>query len=143
MPPAAILAENLDAPNPLDDSGCNIPYFRFQDLLKQQEADHDPDFPNPCDGSQEIDPATPTFMHHRPAIEWKHDREEARVGTFIGDNSSTSTLGDPGCPVLRAAQQNSELGPVDNLRTDICLDCSTLGGVRPTWSNRGKEKSRC
>ena len=91
---------NLDAPNPLyGQAGCDQPYFTFRDLLKQEKPNHNPRFPNPCDPDVQIAPSTPTFMHTRPALEWRHGQNLARVPIFDGPSAETSTLGEPGCPV--------------------------------------------
>ena len=92
---------NKDAPNPLfDGTTCTQEFFYFQDLIKQEREDHSPDFPNPCDSSVQISPSAPTFMHHRPCVEWSHVAERAFVPIF-NDNgiAKRSKLGQPGCPV--------------------------------------------
>ncbi|MFT4542239.1 MAG: glucose/arabinose dehydrogenase [Planctomycetota bacterium] len=91
---------NLDAPNPLfGTGGCNQPYFSFRELLKQERPNHNPRFPNPCDPNIQIAPATPTFMHHRPVLDWRHAQDSARVPIFVGPSARTSELGSPDCPV--------------------------------------------
>lgn len=96
-----VVVENLDAPNPLyDGAGCDVPYFCFQDLLKQERESHDPKFRNPCDPSVEIPPSTPTFMHRRAAVEWRHFKDMANVPVFEDGKARRATLGDPDSPVL-------------------------------------------
>jgi len=92
---------NLDAPNPLYAQGaCDEQYFQFQELLRQEREDHDPIYPNRCDPATEIPAETPTFMHHRAAIDWSHQAELARVPIFVAGEARRATLGEPGCPVL-------------------------------------------
>ncbi|MEM7205823.1 MAG: PKD domain-containing protein, partial [Planctomycetota bacterium] len=88
---------NLDAPNPL---GC-ASYFDFQDLLKQEQADHNPAFPNPCSPSVTIAPGTPTFMHRRPDIAWRHGSRSPKtyVPIFNGNQAAEAVLGSSGSPV--------------------------------------------
>ncbi|MCP3919711.1 MAG: PKD domain-containing protein [bacterium] len=92
---------NLDAPNPLfGQGGCGEPYFQFHELLAQELLDHNPIFPNPCDPTQEIHPGTPTFMHHRPVLDYRHHGvEEVRLPVFQGNQAAFAFLGDPGAPV--------------------------------------------
>ena len=97
------LTENLDAPNPLFDGlGCTNEFFHFQDLLKQDQKDHNPPFPNPCDPLVTIAPSTPTFIHHRAAIEWQHAGllPGTRVPIFNGNAAATAVLGDPDSPAV-------------------------------------------
>lgn len=95
------LTLNRDVPNPLyDGTTCTQEFFYFQDLIKQEREDHSPSFPNPCDSSVQISPSTPTFMHHRPCVEWMHTAVRAYVPIF-DDNGTAKRykLGSPGCPV--------------------------------------------
>jgi len=96
--------ENRDAPNPLfGTGGCVQEFFLFQDLIEQEQEDHNPAFKNPCDHGVPIPPGTPTFMHHRPVIDWKHQGAQARVPVFNDDgNARVSYLGDADCPVAGA-----------------------------------------
>ena len=96
------VTENRDAPNPLFGSGgCSRAYFTFQELLAQEQKDHNPAFPNPCNTSQSIAPATPTFMHHRPLLEWRHGSSpQTRVPIFNGNLAATAGIGTSGSPVL-------------------------------------------
>ena len=89
---SAALTDNRDAPNPL---GCG--FFDFQDLIRQQQADHNPAFPNPCNPAQSIPPGTPTFMHYRPAVEWRHGSAtpRTRVPTYSGNTATVAVLGSP------------------------------------------------
>jgi len=90
------LTANLDTPNPLaGTAGCAIPYLRFQDLCKQAQFDHNPAFPNPCDPSVSLPSATPTFMHTRPALDYRHGADDARVPTYSGNLATTAQLGSP------------------------------------------------
>ena len=93
---------NKDAINPLWQAGhsgpCTQKFFSFQQLLVQDSL-NPPFWPNPCDPSQGIVSTAPTFVHHRPAIEWLHSGP-ARVPTYDGSGAATVTvLGTPESPV--------------------------------------------
>jgi glucose/arabinose dehydrogenase len=97
---AAALTENRDAPNPLYDGvTCLQQYFYFQDLIKQEREDHNPNFRNPCDNTVVIPSTTPTFMHRRPRLEWSHSDTKAYVPIFLNGLARRSRLGSAGCPV--------------------------------------------
>ena len=85
---------NLDAPNPLSCAS----WFPFQALLEQEQKDHNPSFPNPCDAGVPIAPGTPVFMHHRPAIEWRHGSAspKTRTPSFDGNDADESVVGSGG-----------------------------------------------
>lgn len=91
----AALTANQFAPNPLFGGSCNIPFFRFQDLLKQAQLNHSPNFPNPCNTAQRIAASTPTFMHALPAIDWRHGQDRARVPVFLSSAPSFPDIGTP------------------------------------------------
>lgn len=102
------LTENLDAPNPLYGvNGCANEYFTFLELLAEEREDHSPSFPNPCDPAIAIAPSTPTFMHHRPALDWRHGPQIARVPIFVDGLPRRSSLGDEDCPVEGESFQGS------------------------------------
>ena len=94
------MTENQDAPNPLfGQNGCTIEFFRFQDLLAQEQKDHNPSFPNPCDPNQQISPAAPTFMHHRPLLDYRHGADIARAPIFNGNIAAVATIGSAESPI--------------------------------------------
>ncbi len=87
--------QNLDEPNPLyGTGGCTQQYFTFKNLLKQATADNSKTVFNPCNPSQAIG-TNNRFFHRRPAIDWKHGEDNARVGIFSGNNASTALIGTP------------------------------------------------
>ncbi|MBW2421246.1 MAG: PQQ-dependent sugar dehydrogenase [Deltaproteobacteria bacterium] len=93
--------ENPDAPNPLyDGSSCTQEYFEFTDLLQQATLDPSADFPNPCDGGQDVPGTIPTFFHARPKIDMRHGATGgARWGSFDGFDAIEVDVGtdqDPG-----------------------------------------------
>lgn len=97
---AAALTQDLDAPNPLYGlTGCNSPYFNFQDLLVQATPIHLNVHPNPCDAAQQIPPNIPTFVHTRPALDWSHGNE-SRCAGFNGNTPVTYDIDVPGSPVV-------------------------------------------
>jgi glucose/arabinose dehydrogenase len=81
---------NMDEINPL---GCQ-PYFTFGDLLKQATEDGINTVYNPCNAAVAIDSGN-RFFHLRPALEWDHGQEVARVGIFDGNNAAVATIGTP------------------------------------------------
>lgn len=91
---------NPDEPNPLfGTGGCTQQFFTFNNLLKQATADNNTTIYNPCS------PATPIgnhnrHFHRRPAIDWRHGQDIARVGIFNGNIADTDTLGNPGTLVI-------------------------------------------
>lgn len=93
----AATTANLDAPNPAFGGSCTQSHFDFQELLLADDPEHDTIALNSCDGSPI--PA-PTFHHTRPAIDWNHGPDEARVPTFTGQAPSHEVLGTPQSPVL-------------------------------------------
>ncbi|MES2730700.1 MAG: PA14 domain-containing protein [Bacteroidota bacterium] len=93
---------NPNAPNPLYNGGsCAVPFFRFKDLLKQPLKSGWPVFNNICNAGQSI-PSQYTFVHARPAMDWKHGSGPARVGTFTGNTASVINVGATGSPVTGA-----------------------------------------
>lgn len=87
---------NPEAPNPLAGSGgCNVPFFRFQDLLHQAESGHTASFPNPCDGNIAIPASVPTFEHALPVLDWHHSWDDVRVPVFENGVLVTRLLGSP------------------------------------------------
>lgn len=97
---AAALTQDQDAPNPLYGiTGCDSPYFNFQDLLVQDTPVHLNVHPNPCDATQQIPPNIPTFVHTRPVIDWSHGNE-SRCPGFNGTTPVTYDLDIAGSPVV-------------------------------------------
>lgn len=95
----AALTANLDAPNPLHDGvSCNLPFLRFQDLLKQDTPVHLNGHPNPCNPQVQIPNSIPKFFHARPAIDWLHGNQ-SRCGGFSGSTAITFDLDASGSPV--------------------------------------------
>ena len=70
--------ENQDAPTP---NGCSQAYYKFTDLLKQDENNTGGQvtFPDPCGGGN-IDPNNyDLFVHHKPAFDWGRGSATART----------------------------------------------------------------
>ncbi len=96
---AAVLTYNRDEPNPLfNGTNCTVPFFRFQDLLKQDTPSHVNGHPNPCNAATQIPNSIPKFFHTRPAVDWQHG-ERSRCGAFNGSTAVTFDLDDPLSPV--------------------------------------------
>ena len=94
------LTYNMDAPNPLYDGiNCTLPYFRFQDLCKQDTPIHLNGHPNPCNSGVQIPNTVHKFYHARPVIDWRHGQNWARTATFNGSTATATDLNDPNSPV--------------------------------------------
>lgn len=96
----ATVKENLDAPNPLFNGvTCTQMFFYFRDLL-QQDTLVPITLPNPCDAATPIPPDVPTFMHTRPALEWRRQTDvgPTSVPIYVGVNPGIAVVGDPGSP---------------------------------------------
>lgn len=95
----AALTENKDAPNPsYDGITCSLPYYRFQDLLKQDIPVQVNGHPDPCNNAVQIPNSTRKFFHTRPAIDWVHGNQ-SRCGAFSGSTAVTFDLDAVGSPV--------------------------------------------
>jgi PKD repeat protein/glucose/arabinose dehydrogenase len=95
----AALTDNRDQPNPLfNGTSCNWPFFRFQDLLKQDRPTHLNAHPNPCNAAVQVPNTVPKFFHARPSIDWLHGNR-SRCGAFSGQNAVTFDLDDAQSPV--------------------------------------------
>jgi glucose/arabinose dehydrogenase len=92
--------DNPSAPNPLFGvGGCTEEFFQFRDLLVQDTL-NTPDFPNPCNASVQIDPATPTHVHTRPILAWRHGIAETRAKAYDASGNAVSfPISDPASPV--------------------------------------------
>ncbi|MEP7168326.1 MAG: PQQ-dependent sugar dehydrogenase [Bacteroidota bacterium] len=96
----SLIVYNEDAPNPLyGTAGCTQQYFSFQDLIQQATLDPNVSFRNPCDTSQIIPSAIPTFIHMRPDIDWNHWSPIARTGIYNGYNAAEVLLNDAQSPI--------------------------------------------
>lgn len=117
---------NLTAPNPLNgESGCDKPYFFFQDLIQEATLDPDPFFPNPCDPSSEIPSDLLRFVHTRPIISfsnttWNSEEQNTYIPSYDQDGKgSFLSLLDPTSPV----------------KADTFSGSSSIAGVFYTGSN--------
>lgn len=88
-----LTTQNPDEPNPLYNGGsCNQQYFTFKNLLKQATADNITTVYNPCNAAQPIGTSN-RYFHQRPALDWLHGQDVARVGIFTGNNAAVATIG--------------------------------------------------
>lgn len=95
----AALTANRDQPNPLyNGTSCDLPFFRFQDLLKQDTPAHVNGHPNPCAPGTQVPNSVPKFYHARPSIDWQHGNR-SRCGAFNGNAAVTFDLDDLQSPV--------------------------------------------
>jgi len=80
--------KNLNAPNPLNSATCDE-YLNYQDVLQQENFQHDYFFPNPCDPSATIEEEVTTFVHQRPALSFANSaNENNEIVPLIGAVSS-------------------------------------------------------
>lgn len=95
------LVYNMEAPNPLYNGiNCNLPYFRFQDLLKQDSPVKLNKHPNPCDATQQVPGNIPKFFHARPAVDYYHAvAGPSRTGIFTNGVANVVNLDAPTSPV--------------------------------------------
>ena len=85
--------QNLDEPNPLaGQSGCTRTHFTFRELIKDPTADENKTINNPCNSSIAIGTGN-RYVHRRPAIDFRHEQESARVGIFSGNNAAVAEIG--------------------------------------------------
>ncbi|MBL8749782.1 MAG: PQQ-dependent sugar dehydrogenase [Planctomycetes bacterium] len=95
---------NSFAPNPLG-STCAAPFFRFQDLLLDDDGTS-LFVPNPCNPGVAVVPATPSFWHRRPLLDWAHTGRDARVAVPNGGGSvNFPQIGSPASGVVGAPFQ--------------------------------------
>ncbi len=88
----AMETQNLDEPNPFGTCSGRT-HFRFKDLLRQDNAAGNKSVYNPCNGSQLIGTHN-RHIHARPAIDWQHGADVARVPKFDGSGNATQpTIG--------------------------------------------------
>ena len=114
------LTPNQLAPNPRHgQAGCDLPFFRFQDLLIDATMNPQPFFPNPCQPAEPLPEDLPRFVHQRPVITYSnHDWNDEEQGALVGD------FGPDGQP--RSIRLEAPESPVAGEPfTGIC----TLGGV--------------
>ena len=75
-------------------------YYRFKDLLVQDNEAKNKTVYNPCNSSQLIGTHN-RYIHARPSIDWRHDDNIARVGKFDGSGVATSpTIGTAASEVV-------------------------------------------
>lgn len=90
-----LITENRFAPNPLfNQSGCNNEFFAFQDLIVQENQQHEYFFPNPCNPATLIPESITTFSHSRPAMCYRNywaGGEFTRFPTYDENGMATQT----------------------------------------------------
>ena len=86
---------NQDEPNPLyGTGGCTQQYFYFTQLIKQANVNDNKTIYNPCNSSVVLGSGN-RYYHHRPALEWSHAHQWARVGIFNGTTPTVAMIGSP------------------------------------------------
>ena len=95
----AMEIQNGDEPNTFGACSGRV-YYRFKDLLRQDNAAGNKSVYNPCNSSQLIGTGN-RYIHARPAIDWQHGQDVARVGKFdAGGNATAPTIGTPESGVI-------------------------------------------
>lgn len=82
----AVNTQNGEEPNPFGSCGGRT-NFRFKDLLRQDNEAKNKSVYNPCNSSQLIGNHN-RYIHARPAIDWRHGQDIARVGKFDGSGAA-------------------------------------------------------
>jgi glucose/arabinose dehydrogenase len=68
-----MLTENILESNPAyDDVTCPAQYYQYQNLLVQENQQHDYTWSNPCDALIEIPDSVITFSHTRPVLSYQN-----------------------------------------------------------------------
>lgn len=85
---------NKFAPNPMQDN-CNREYFKFQELIQQENGNHDYLYPHPCFPSQNLAEITEVFYHTRPVLtyrndSWNPDGRDPLLPTFNNEGKATA-----------------------------------------------------
>ena len=81
--------------------------YRFKDLLRQDNESKNKSVFNPCNPSQLIGTHN-RFIHARPAIDWRHGSNIARVGKFDANGVATSpTIGTGASEVVGSPFQGN------------------------------------
>jgi len=89
---------NLDAPIP-PSAGCGRTHYYFRELIQQDTLNPAP-FTSECNPSVLVPASIPTFVHNRPAIDWRHGSGPSRTAYYNGSgNSVVVNVGAAGSPV--------------------------------------------
>jgi glucose/arabinose dehydrogenase len=89
---------NFNAPNPLAGENCS-PYMDYQDVIQQENLQHENDFSNPCNPQQLIPESINTFVHQRPVLAFANSANQnneivplvAAVSTFDENGNANFT----------------------------------------------------
>jgi glucose/arabinose dehydrogenase len=94
----AMNIQNLDEPNIFGTcSGRN--FFLFKELIRQDNGAGNKSVFNPCNGSQLIG-TNNRYIHARPALDWRHGQDIARVPKYDGSGVATA-------PTIGTAESNT------------------------------------
>ena len=90
--------QNLDAPIPAG-SSCGRSFYYFRELIKQDTL-NPVTFAAECDASAVVPASIPTFVHTRPAVDWRHGSGPSRTSYYDGSGDSVVVnVGAGGSPV--------------------------------------------
>lgn len=82
--------KNLFQPNPLVSSGCSFDFFSFQQLITQENAQHNYFYPNPCNEASDIANYADVHYHTRPVLAYRN------TATFNGEPPVLMTFDEDG-----------------------------------------------
>ncbi len=82
------IRENFYQPNQLANSNCESNYFTFQELLLQENGNHEYFYPNPCKRSENIANYAQVFQHSRPAFCYRNAVQAKEVPLIPSFNES-------------------------------------------------------
>jgi glucose/arabinose dehydrogenase len=95
----ALNTRDAETPNPFGPCSGRTT-LRFEEMLRQDNAAKDKSIYNPCNSSQLIGSHN-RYIHARPAIDWRHGQNSARVGRFNSSGVAISpAIGTPESEVI-------------------------------------------
>ena len=97
--------KNLYQPNPYVSEPCEDDFFSFQQLIQQENQQHDYSFPNPCGSGGDISNYADVFTHTRPVLAYKNQAtSDNHSPETPGFDSDGNAIGFP----ITGAEQNIE-----------------------------------
>lgn len=106
-----IYRKNKYQPNPYATDPCEHDYFVFQQLIQQENQQHNYSFPNPCDSGGDISEYADVFTHTRPVLAYKNQASfEDQAPEMPGFNNEGASTGVP----ITDPEQNVENAEIFN-----------------------------
>jgi len=85
--------KNFHQPNPYQTQGCSADFFTFQQLLLQENGQHDYFYPNPCNSASNMANYADVFYHTRPAFTYRNTAQAGEMPLIPGFNESGEAIG--------------------------------------------------